>query len=173
EELGVEPQVPAQLRVEAAGPHIALPHQHRSVLAPGEHLGGGGDVEDLRGADEGAVEGALEALDVQRRGEGLTLPAVGIAGNGDVEAAEAVITAQRIIAEPIGQEDEAGAGAEDRQAGSDALPQSAEEIGAGGDADHGRRLAAGQEDRVEDAQVLGTNQLPSIDTQGYDMVQVL
>src|SRR5699024_10711005 len=98
-----------------------------------------------------------------RRGEGLTLPAVGVAGNGDVEAAEALVTAKRIIAEPIGQEDEAGAGAEDRQAGSDDLPQSGEEIGAGGDAVHGCRLAAGQDDRVEAAQVLGPSHLPGID----------
>src|SRR5699024_3251321 len=72
-----------------------------------------------------------------------------------------------------GQKDEAGAGAEDRQAGSDALPQSAEEIGAGGDADHGRRLAAGQDDRVEVAQVLGSSHLAGIDPQGAEHEQVL
>src|SRR5699024_12497111 len=93
EERGAVPQAPAQLRVQAAGPHTDLPHQHRPDLAPGEHLGGGGDVEDLRGPDEGAVEGPREALDAQRRGAGLTLPAVGIAGNGDVETARALITA--------------------------------------------------------------------------------
>src|SRR5699024_12097672 len=87
--------------------------------------------------------------------------------------AEALITAQRIIAEPIGQKDEAGAGAEHRQSGSDALPQSAEEIGAGGDADHGRRLAAGQDDRVEDAQVLGPSHLAGIDHHGAEHEQVL
>ena len=104
----MDSSIGAQLRVEAGTPDRPLPDEDGSVIVPREHLGVGTEIEDLRSPNERARNRVVQSLHRQRRSEGLLLTTVSIAGHGDIEPAEAVIPTQRIVTEPVCQEDESG-----------------------------------------------------------------
>ena len=97
----MDSSVRTQFRVEAGTPDRTLADEDRRVIVRSEHLDLGSEVEDLRCTDERARNRFVQSLHRQRCGEGFPLSTVGVAGYGDIEPAEAVEPAQRIVTEPI------------------------------------------------------------------------
>ena len=118
-----------------------------AVRVARQHLGPRPDLGHQRRADEDAVERlAAELRDVEIGLEAVELAAVAVAPNLEVEDAEVRGLA---IGQAIGEQDHAGAGAEQWRAGrAERDDRLAEPVGID-QAAHRRRLAAGQDERVE------------------------
>src|SRR5262249_36833460 len=113
----------------------------REDLDAGADLCDGGRADEDEAARAGVVHG-LEAVE---------LGAVGVAVDGDVEPAEAVLLRRHRAR----HEDEAGAGAEDRPAGRGERLERRLEAAAGDEAELRRALAAGEDEPVEIVEVGG------------------
>ena len=134
--------------MEGRGQHATLPHRdRRTVGVAGQHLGHRADVGDERRADEDAVQRLLaQGRDVEIGLEGVELTAIAVAAHLDVDEREDRLVA---IGDAVGKQDHAGAGPEQRRPGAG---QREDRITEAVDVDqlaHGRRLAPGQDQRVE------------------------
>src|SRR5262249_1208281 len=100
-----------QLRMKGADYNMTGARQHRAVAHPGQDLHGRADAFDDRRSYEYHLQRRIE----KRAGcgvyEAVDLPAVGVAPDADVNQIEAELVATDDL---TGQQDGAGAGAEDR-----------------------------------------------------------
>ena len=94
-----------------------------------------------------ACTGSLEPGEVEVGLEGVDLASEGVAAHGDVEAAERLLPVDAVL-DPVGQQDHAGAGAEDRHPVRDPLAQRVEQVEDPGQLGHRRRLTARQDQAV-------------------------
>jgi hypothetical protein len=109
EEL-VDAGVGGEFGVEGGGEQAALADEGRGTVAGGEGFNAGADARDARGADEDHLERAAGEGGVGGEDGGVVLAAVGVALDGDVEDGEGFLCG---VGDFFGEEDAAGAGAED------------------------------------------------------------
>src|SRR5439155_18418075 len=122
DELAVEPQVAAQLRMEAQRHDAALPHRDRMMVVAGDHLYVASSLDEW-GADEHPWKRlAVKAVDVELSLKAVDLAAVAVAPHADVEQAEAALAAHSVC-DVAREHDHAGACGERSEAALDGVAQ--------------------------------------------------
>lgn len=106
----MDAEVGGHFGVEGGGHGSSLPDEDGVFVAGGEDFDGRAGAFDARGADVDLFEGATGEFGFGGEDGGVDLAAVGVAGDGDVEDSEAGLFG---VCDLLGQEDAAGAGAED------------------------------------------------------------
>ena len=146
----MDPQVPGELRVEREAPHRPRPDAHYLVVPPGDRLRIGSDRKDPGRADEHpGKQRTLQVGDAYRRLERLPLRAVVVPTDPHVQDAERLEgRSPRARGEIARQQDEPGAGSQDRKSPRKADSERLPESGVGEEPGDGRRLSSGQEQRL-------------------------
>src|SRR5260370_13193503 len=173
EELLVDAQVRGRLGMEGGRPHRALSAQHRAAVVAGEDLDVGSGGFEVGGAEEPPGErGAGEPRDGEGGLEGLELGAVAVAADGGVEDREG-----RLVGATVedfgGEEDQAGAGAEDGEPVGEAIGEGGPEPGADEELPDGGGFAAGEDEGVERVEAGGRPDLDGLDVEGVDDLTML
>src|ERR1019366_2359024 len=169
----VDPSVTGQLGMERRCPHGALADEYRVAVVAGEDLDGrAGPLEERRADEDAGERVSAELGDVEGRLEALELGAVAVAAHGDVEGTEA-----GLVGAPIehrgGEQDRAGARAEDGETVVEAGGQRGEQTGADEQLADGRGFAAGQDQRVEWVERRGGADLDGVDTERVEQLTML
>src|ERR1051326_1500074 len=120
---------------------VALPHGHHVFALLRQHFYAVADRDDLRRADEHHLH--RRPLERAAANRALELAAVAVAADADVERAE---RRPRVVLDLAGEQDCAGARAEDRALRGEAAQRV--EAAVAEELEHRRRLAAGDHQRV-------------------------
>lgn len=137
----------------------------------GEDVHVGPNVIDDGGADEDGVEGgSAEGGNVDVGLEAVDLAAVGVATKADVQGAQGGV---RKVGGPLGEDDQAGAGAPDRESGGDQLLKGLVKLEVQHEAAEAGALAARDDEAVELGQVVGFAHLAGFDAQALEDADVL
>src|SRR4051812_19564538 len=161
DEVRVNAQVPGQLGVEGRREQVTLsdgddPTGGRPVLDAAEHLDVRPAVLHPGRSDEHRVEGvAVDVGQVYVGLEGVDLPAERVATYGHVDPAQRLLVG-RPVDDPVGEQDHPRAGPVRRQAPLDPLLQRLKHVEGTGQLGDGRRLPAGEDERVDLGELLGT-----------------
>ena len=140
-----------ELGVEGGGEEAALADEGGGGVARGEGLDGWAGAGDAGGADEDHLERAAGEGGVGGEDGGVVLAAVGVALDRDVEYAEGGLVR---VAHFLGEEDAAGAGAEDGLRVNEGV-EGVVEAGAFEMLEEGGGLAAGDDEGVESVELAG------------------
>src|SRR5919199_1780591 len=157
DEEPVHAGVPGDLGVERRREQVPLPHRHDPTFGsrplhrrdPGEHLDVGRHLLDPGGADEDRPHlAALHAGEGQVLLEALDLPAEGVAAHRHVDAAERLLPLDGVD-DAVREEDHARARAVRRHALLETVEDGLAQLEGAGELVDGRRLPAGQHERVD------------------------
>src|SRR5216117_2939616 len=161
-EVLVHGGVVGELRVEGGHQDAALPRHHRLVAVGGERLDAGADAPDARGADEDHLDRRGAALEgrATARLEGLALPAVRVALDPDVDEAERELRGALHLPR---QENQPGAGAEDRPPLGVELLERRHEPPLVHEFEQRRALAPGNDEAVDVRELLGLADFARLD----------
>lgn len=144
EEL-MDAAIGGELGMEGCGHGFALPDQNGKAFALSQNFDFGAGQNYSRGADEDGFERATWQCCVEGEDGGVALGSVGVAFDGYIEDAEAALVR---VADFAGEENGAGAGAEDRFLLGEGF-QGIEEAIAVEEFEHGGGLAAGEDEGIE------------------------
>ena len=111
--------VGVKLRVEGGHQHIGLAGGDDTAVYPRQDLDGGRRRLDIGGPNEGHGDGA-EAGEIRLGEEAPQLAAVAVAHGGDVHQGEVALG---VVGDTLGQEQQAGAGPENREAVAQQPPE--------------------------------------------------
>ena len=149
--------ISGELRVEGSGEDVSLTNEDREGVAGGEDFHFGPGEDDARGADKDGFErnglGSGRERGVKGEDGGVALIAVGVALDDDVEDGEALLGG---VADLTGEEDGAGAGAEDWLPGGEGL-ELFQQAAAVEELEHGGGFAAGHDEAVEVLEAFGVS----------------
>ncbi len=145
EEELVDAAIVGEFGMKGGGKDAAGADEDGIVVAAREDFDVGAEARDTRRADEDHLHGAAGERGGRVEDDGVVLAPVGVALDGDVEHAEAAL---RWVGDFPGEEDAAGAGAEDGL-GADEVVEDGVEAGALEVFEEGGGLAAGDDEGVE------------------------
>ena len=150
-EICVDPAVPRKLRMEGGGEDVSLADEDGEAIALGQDFNTGTGGGDARGADEDGFQRTAGKGRFEFEDSGVALVAIGIALDGDVQDAERELAGMTNF---FGQQDGAGAGAEDGFLLDERL-HGLQEAGADEELKHGGGFTAGHDQAIEVCQALG------------------
>src|SRR5439155_14873486 len=145
----------------------ALPGHDALILMPGQGRDGGPEPADPRGPDEDHLErrAAVPQLGRARALEGLLLAAVGVALDGDIDESQRELRGTLDLAR---QQDQAGAGAEDRLARRVELLQRWHELPRVEQLEQGGALPAGHDEPLDLVELRGPAHLERRDADAVE-----
>jgi hypothetical protein len=160
DEKPVNATVGRKLGMKCGSKKMTLADEDRGAIPAGKNLDAGARFDDLRGANENHLERAAGKGGFGREDGGVDLAAVGVALDNCVEKAEGAL---RGIQHLAGEKDRSRAGAKDGLIAT-VRSQGFEEFVLIEEAKDGCRLAAGQDEAIDAAELLGFTNLDRLGT---------